>query len=157
MIEINLSKKIRRYPLKDRRKFLRIIDFVVKKSSLPSLSKNVPCEINFVLVSDKAIEEYNNTYLQHEGPTDVITFDYLEDLEEEGVLGEVLISLDTAKSQAAENNTTFQEELVLYIIHGILHLCGYDDHENEDIVKMRRAEAEMMNLVKAEFNFENVI
>ncbi|MEN9362026.1 MAG: Endoribonuclease YbeY [Verrucomicrobiota bacterium] len=104
-------------------------------------------EIPIVLMGDKAMAEFNWKHLRHEGPTDVITFDYLADwqegLDEEDepfVPGEIYISLDTASREAAERQRSLSDELLLYIVHGLLHLRGYDDHDPRDRRLMRAAE-----------------
>jgi len=113
------------------------------------------CSLNITFTDDAGIEPVNVKFLNHEGPTDVISFDYLDDYDEDladpedpYVLGDLLISLETAERQAKEFGTNFNDEAILYIIHGILHLCGYDDHEENDIREMRAAEQRTMQVVK---------
>ena len=113
------------------------------------------CCLNITFTDDAGIEPVNVQFLNHEGPTDVISFDYLDDYDEAladpddpFVLGDLLISLETAERQAKEFGSDFNDEAMLYIIHGILHLCGYDDHEEDDIREMRVAEQQTMKVVK---------
>ncbi len=61
------------------------------------------------------------------------------------ISGDIIISVDAAKSQAQEYGTSIAQELTLYIVHGLLHLLGYDDHAPKDIQKMRRKETQVMN------------
>lgn len=81
-------------------------------------------EIGYLFVDDEKILEVNNEYLGHDYYTDVITFDYCEG----NVLnGDIVISLDTVRTNAEKFGKTYEEELYRVIIHGILHLCGIND------------------------------
>ena len=81
-------------------------------------------EIGYLFVDDEKILEVNREYLGHDYYTDVITFDYDED---DIVSGDIVISLDTVRSNAQLFGKTYEEELYRVIIHGILHLCGIND------------------------------
>lgn len=81
-------------------------------------------EIGYLFVDDEKILEVNNEYLGHDYYTDVITFDYCEG----NVLnGDIVISLDTVRTNADKFGKTYEEELFRVIIHGVLHLCGIND------------------------------
>lgn len=89
------------------------------------------CELSILLAGDAEIHELNRQYRNKDRPTDVLSFPQDEDaLNEKGqtLLGDVAISVETAARQAAEHHLTLEEELILLLIHGILHLMGYD-HE----------------------------
>ena len=81
-------------------------------------------EIGYLFVDDEKLLEVNRENLGHDYYTDVITFDYDED---ETVSGDIVISLDTVRSNAQLFGKTYEEELYRVIIHGILHLCGIND------------------------------
>ena len=81
-------------------------------------------EIGYMFVDDEKILEVNKEYLGHDYYTDVITFDYDED---DIVSGDIVISLDTVRSNAQLFGKTYEDELRRVIIHGILHLCGIND------------------------------
>lgn len=81
-------------------------------------------EIGYLFVDDEKILEVNREYLGHDYYTDVITFDYDE---EDTVSGDIVISLDTVRSNAELFGKTYEDELYRVIIHGILHLCGIND------------------------------
>ena len=81
-------------------------------------------EIGYLFVDEEKILEVNREYLGHDYYTDVITFDYDED---DTVIGDIVISLDTVRSNAQLFGKTYEEELYRVIIHGILHLCGIND------------------------------
>ena len=81
-------------------------------------------EIGYLFVDDEKILEVNREYLGHDYYTDVITFDYDED---DTVNGDIVISLDTVRSNAELFGKSYEDELYRVIIHGILHLCGIND------------------------------
>lgn len=81
-------------------------------------------EIGYMFVDDEKILEVNNEYLGHDYYTDIITFDYDED---EVLNGDLVISLDTVRTNAEKFHKSYEEELHRVIIHGILHLCGIND------------------------------
>lgn len=81
-------------------------------------------EIGYMFVNDEKILEVNNEYLGHDYYTDVITFDYCEG---DILNGDIVISLDTVRTNAEKFRKTYEEELYRVIIHGILHLCGIND------------------------------
>ncbi|MBR1464864.1 MAG: rRNA maturation RNase YbeY [Bacteroidaceae bacterium] len=81
-------------------------------------------DIAYIFCDDEKILEVNRQYLQHDYYTDIITFDYTED---DLISGDIFISLDTVRSNAEEQHTTYDNELHRVIIHGILHLCGIND------------------------------
>ena len=95
-------------------------------------------ELCFHFVEAKEMARVNEQFLQHVGPTDVITFDHSDAA---GVLhGEIFICPEVAVSQAREFHTTWQEELVRYAIHGLLHLQGHDDQSAAPRKEMKRQE-----------------
>ncbi len=81
-------------------------------------------EVAYVFVDDEKILEVNRRYLGHDYYTDIITFDYCEG---DMISGDLFISLDTVRTNAAQVGATYEEELHRVIIHGILHLCGIGD------------------------------
>ena len=103
----------------------------------------MPVCISIIFCSDNYILDVNQKYLQHDYFTDIITFDYCEG---DRLSGDLFISVDTVKENALEYGTEFQEELHRVIVHGILHLIGYDDHSPEDIEVMRKKENYYLSL-----------
>ncbi|MDZ4659059.1 MAG: rRNA maturation RNase YbeY [Bythopirellula sp.] len=95
--------------------------------------------VSIAVVDDPTIHALNVQYLQHDYPTDVLSF-VLEEAQQ-CVEGELVVSADTAVREASEAGWSPLDELLLYVIHGTLHLIGYDDHEPSDQVEMYRAEA----------------
>ncbi len=97
--------------------------------------------INFVTTSE--ITELNEKYLDHYFSTDIITFDYSEDRNE--IDGEIFISIDDAESNARKYKVHLKNEITRLIIHGILHLLGYDDQQKKDKIIMKRVENDLLN------------
>jgi rRNA maturation RNase YbeY len=93
-------------------------------------------QVNVVLVSDEDLLEMNRAHLAHDYYTDVITFT----IEEEPLEGEIYISVDRAREQAAEYRVGLYEEVKRLAIHGALHLAGYDDASQGEREKMRTLE-----------------
>ena len=85
-------------------------------------------EVSVVLVSDRRIAAIHQEFMKAPDPTDVITFQH----------GEIFISVETAKRQAGEYRTSLEHELRLYLVHGLLHLHGYDDKTEEGAAEMKR-------------------
>jgi probable rRNA maturation factor len=96
-------------------------------------------EISLAFVDNPTIHRLNQRYLQHDEPTDVLSFP-LSEPNSSRLAGELVIGVEVALTQAAERGHDVQAELALYVIHGLLHLCGYDDHEPADASAMRERE-----------------
>ena len=96
-------------------------------------------KINVVLLTDSHIHDINRRFLQHDEPTDVITFP-LSNPGAATLEAEILISTDTAHAAAAERGHDMESEILLYLVHGLLHLCGHDDHAPKDRKRMRERE-----------------
>ena len=94
-------------------------------------------DINIIFCSDNYILDVNMKYLQHDYFTDIITFDYCE---KNRLNGDLFISVDSVRENALFYGTEFSDELNRVIVHGILHLVGYDDHSEEDSAVMRSKE-----------------
>jgi probable rRNA maturation factor len=96
-----------------------------------------------VFVSDRKMRELNNEFRGKNSTTDVLSFPFEADEfeSEQDFLGDIVISLEQARKQAAENDLEFETEIKQLILHGILHLCGYD-HET-DSGEMNRREMEL--------------
>src|SRR5947209_20458481 len=84
-------------------------------------------EISIAVVSDERIHELNRQYLQHDYPTDVLSFVLDHNQDKQSLDGEIIVSADHAASQAVHFGWSADDELLLYVIHGCLHLVGYDD------------------------------
>jgi probable rRNA maturation factor len=101
--------------------------------------------ISVAIVDDQAISRLNWKYLRHRGPADVLSFPLDDDLNDSGRLeGEVIVSAETAARRAPQYGWTPHEEMLLYVIHGTLHLAGYDDRTERQQAEMRRKEQEVL-------------
>lgn len=100
-------------------------------------------DIAVIFCSDDYILQINQQYLSHDYYTDIITFDYSEG---DKLSGDLFISIDTVKANAEEYGTDFNDELNRVIVHGVLHLIGYDDHNDKDIAVMRKKEDYYLSL-----------
>lgn len=96
--------------------------------------------ISIAVVDDPSMHELNREHLAHDYPTDVLSF--LFEHEGSRLEGEVIVSLDYAAGEAAKWGWSADDELLLYVVHGMLHLVGFDDHEESDRHEMRRQEVE---------------
>lgn len=91
-------------------------------------------EISVLIVSDRRIASLHRQFLNESGPTDVITFSH----------GEIFISAETARRQAREFGNPLMHELRLYIVHGLLHLHGFDDHNGVAARKMAKTQERIL-------------
>lgn len=100
-------------------------------------------EVGYEFCNDEKILEVNKQYLHHDYYTDVITFDYCEG---DTLNGDIVISLDTVKSNSEQFHTDYNEELHRVIVHGILHLCGINDKGPGEREIMEAAENKALEL-----------
>lgn len=122
-----------------------------------SLHPNDGIAVN--IVDNNSIRDINEQFLSHEGPTDVITFDYRDDEDPQDgprTAGEIIISSDFAATAASEYGNTVSAELALYVVHGLLHLSGCDDHTDTDRIEMRRREDECMADLRKQFDLDAI-
>ena len=138
-IEIkNLQRTIRINPAPLRRSLVKTLRHEgVRKAAL-----------SIVFVSDPQIRSLNRKHLKKNTATDVLAFDFREAPRKKKpriINGEIIISVETAKTNSRIHRTTLSREIELYAIHGVLHLLGYDDHRASDIVRMRRKEKELLD------------
>jgi probable rRNA maturation factor len=94
--------------------------------------------LSMTIIDDAGIRGLNRQFLSHDYPTDVLSFPLSED--EDDLVGEVVISAETARRVADEHGTSAEAELLLYVVHGVLHLAGYDDAASADAQRMHERE-----------------
>lgn len=110
--------------------------------------------ISLAIVDDAEIHRVNREFLQHDYPTDVISFDTTES---DALLeGEIVVSAEMAKRVAQENGWNPEHELLLYVVHGMLHIVGLNDKTSSETKKMRRAEREYMERLVGDPNIGQV-
>lgn len=118
--------------------------------AITAISEAKGKELSVAFVSDRKIKELNKIFRDKNSPTDVLSFPYEPDqydyLETENFLGDIVISVETAARQARENHLPFDTEIKQLILHGILHLVGYD-HEHDD-GEMNRLELKLRRKLK---------
>jgi rRNA maturation RNase YbeY len=100
--------------------------------------------VNIIFTNDEFLIGINKKFLNHDFYTDIISFDYSEGVH---ISGDVYISIDRVKDNALTFDVSFNEELKRVIIHGILHLCGYKDKEDEERLLMRNLEDKALRIV----------
>ena len=143
MIEIELA---------DEQETIQIPEDRIKAAVNAVLAKDAiqNAEMSIALVTDETIHGINRQFLSHDWPTDVISFPLSDSPAK--LEGEIVLSTDTAKREAArvEGDWDEQKEVLLYVIHGSLHLIGFDDHCDEDLAEMRAAEVECLRAIGIE-------
>jgi rRNA maturation RNase YbeY len=100
--------------------------------------------LSFIFCDDEYLKKINVRYLEHDYYTDVITFDYSEKRE---IKGDVFISIDRVKENAKKYKVSFNEELFRVIIHGVLHLCGFNDKTAKEKKEILKQENHFLGLI----------
>ncbi len=114
-------------------------------------------EVSLVLADDQFLHKLNSQYRNIDAPTDVLSFCYLDSddghfrEELEFPVGDIYISVDRAREQAAQAGHPLEKELLLLVVHGILHLCGYDHAEEDETSLMKQREQEILG------EFEHIV
>ncbi|MFH0913009.1 MAG: rRNA maturation RNase YbeY [Candidatus Omnitrophota bacterium] len=123
----------------------RIIKIVQKVLFKESIKKSG--EITVCFVNDKKIKALNSKYLNRNNPTDVIAFNITDAEDKRHIFADIAISADTAVANARAFKTTPLFELYLYVIHGVLHVLGYDDRKKSDKLLMRKKEEQILKVL----------
>ncbi len=139
MIKVNF---INQYD--NKRSYKRAIKKIYKKA-YEDLKLIEPVIISVVLVDNETIHELNKNFRNIDKPTDVLSFENQEDLDE---IGDVIISLDMVSKQAKELDHSFEYELVYLAVHGFLHCLGYDHIEDDDAKEMDHFQKLIMSNTK---------
>lgn len=135
-VEVNIFNDSGR-KLLPKKKIKEIISLTLSENGVNN------AQVSVILTDDKAIHELNKSYLNHNRPTDVITFS----LDENSIEGEIYISIDTAQKQAEEFNVSLSNEILRLACHGALHLAGFDDKTKKDRNNMNKLESEFISKV----------
>lgn len=127
------------FVLPHKQKVREWIGSVIKNEGFARIS-----ELNFIFCSDDYLLEVNKEYLNHDTYTDIITFDSSE--VENVIAGDIFISIDRIRDNAAKFQVSDKDELHRVIVHGILHLCGYSDKTKTEKMRMTEKENEYLSI-----------
>ena len=117
----------------------RLIDAVRRVLQAAGVTQG---EVSLTIVNDARMHQLNREHLQHDYPTDVLSF--LLDRDEVRLDGEIIVSTDYAAAEAERYRWPAEDELLLYVVHGALHLVGCDDTTPQAAAEMRRQEREIL-------------
>lgn len=128
----------------------------IVKTLLQDLLEVGAADLGIALVAAREMTRLNESFLQHAGSTDVLTFDYSEPGTRNSepptrLQGEIFICVDETIAQARRFHTTWHAELVRYLVHGVLHLMGHDDQRAADRRKMKREENRLLRRLASRF------
>ncbi len=124
----------------------------IAKTLLDELLEQSHYDLGVIFVGAKEMTHLNETFLRHEGSTDVITFDYSEGKSAPLLLGEIFICVDEALLQATRFRAPWRAELARYLVHGVLHLRGHDDKRAVARNRMKREENRLLRILSARFS-----
>ncbi len=136
----NFPKKVRLTP----KRLINIVELVLKQEKIKE------GELSFVFVNARKMRSLNKRYKGKDHVTDVLAFDQTPlaaKCSSNSLHGDIIICPGAAKKNARLFETSLEYELVLYVIHGILHLLGYDDHTARDVNRMRKKEKELIKMI----------
>ena len=138
MSAIQFVNKKTRFKLKEKERIASWVERVVL------MYHKFPGDIQYIFCDDTFLAEMNQQYLQHDTLTDILTFNYNSG---HYISGDIFISIDRIKENAATYKTTIEDELHRVMIHGILHLCGLNDKSPKDKKLMQEKENEALEIL----------
>jgi len=139
MAKISFFKEEVQFNLPDKTRLINLIENIIHQETKKEIK-----QISFIFCSDTYLYQLNKNYLHHNSLTDILTFDYSENA---GILeSEIYISIDRILENSKKYNVSFKKELHRVLIHGILHLSGFDDKTEHQRQKMREKENEYLTL-----------
>lgn len=143
-------KKNRKIVITNEQSIVEISSSSIKKALelLPELDN---FRLSIVYVDDAEISILNERYLKHTGATDVLSFPI------SSKEGEIVVSTETALREAKERNIAVEGEILLYTFHGILHLLGYDDHNDEEYREMHTIEKNLLEKLGYSWDWDDTL
>lgn len=139
MPSIQFTNKQTRFKLKEQERIAAWVERVIL------MYHKFPGDIQYIFCDDNFLAEMNQQYLQHNTLTDIITFNYNSG---HYISGDIFISIERIKENAATYKTTMEDELHRVMIHGILHLCGLNDKTAKDKKLMQEKENEALHILE---------
>lgn len=133
--------------LLDTQRLVAAVDAILQEHGI------VFAEISIALVDDASIRAMNNSYLNHDYETDVISFLLEYDPDREFLAGQLIVSTDTAATLAAELEISVDDEVLLYVVHGCLHLVGLDDTDDKSAAEMRAGEKYYLSALGVDYHW----
>jgi probable rRNA maturation factor len=153
-----MTPKIR---IDNRNKAFKLNEKFIKRLALEVLGilkRPGMAELEIVFLGDKGIRALNKRYKKVDRPTDVLSFNIdAGELEPGAFFGEIFISSDMALANAGRFGTLFEEELALYVIHGILHLFGYEDYTPRDRARMSKKQGVILKCLCTKTDLSKVL
>jgi probable rRNA maturation factor len=138
MIKVSVASPQESVPI-DRGRMRQIVRTVLEGESISN------AEVSLAFVDNATSHQLNKRYLDHDEPTDILTFPLRDAVGK--LTGELVVGAEVAQTQASERGHEVEAELALYVIHGLLHLCGFDDKSAEQVVRMRERERHYLGLL----------
>jgi probable rRNA maturation factor len=130
------------------RRHLRLVTYL--KRWLPKavgLVPKAPAQISIALVGDRKIAALHQKFMNLPGPTDVITFELEHDARGRVTAGEVVVCVSYAQRESKRRGVKVENELLLYALHGVLHLSGYDDCNPQEYVRIHKEEDRILRKI----------
>lgn len=145
----------KKYPPPNRKLLKSLLSEIIELSGLDEVSGGQSICFSFVDIA--TISRINSDFVGHQGVTDVISFDYRSTDSYGDTAADIIICVEKAAEEARRRKTSsFADELVLYAVHGALHIAGEDDLEEAKRKNMRKEEKRIIGKLKKKFRFDNI-
>lgn len=157
-MKIRLSRRTTKLPPSNRSQLLELLAMAAEQAGLAAMAPP-EAQLQLVVLGRRAMTRLNEDYVGHSGCTDVITFDLRGGMtcpDEPPQIGEIYVCADVALQAARDYGTTASRELVLYMVHGMLHLAGLDDLDPKSARAMRQGEKRVLEALAAHYRLDTV-